>query len=39
MKKIYTDEQKNKTLQWYRSREKISSICEDTGITKSTIYE
>lgn len=39
MKKVYTEEQKNEILQRYRSGEKISSICEDTGISKSTLYE
>ena len=39
MKKIYTEEQRNEILQRYRSGEKVASICEDTGIAKSTIYE
>ena len=39
MKKIYTEEQRNEILQHYRSGEKVASICEDTGIAKSTIYE
>lgn len=39
MKKIYTEEQRNEILQRYRSGEKVAGICEDTGITKSTIYE
>ena len=38
MKKIYTEEQRNEILQRYRSGEKVSSICEDTGIAKSTLY-
>lgn len=38
MKKIYIEEQRNEILQRYRSGEKISSICEDTGIAKSTLY-
>lgn len=38
MKKIYTEEQKSEILQRYRSGEKVASICEDTGIAKSTIY-
>ena len=39
MKKTYTQEQKNEILQRYRSGEKISSICDDTGVAKSTLYE
>ena len=39
MKKIYTEEQRNEILQRYRSGEKVASICQDTGIAKSTIYE
>lgn len=39
MKKIYTEKQKSEILQRYRSGEKISSICENTGIAKSTVYE
>ena len=39
MKKFYTEEQRNEILQRYRSGEKVASICEDTGIAKSTIYE
>ncbi len=39
MKKFYTEEQRNEILQQYRSGEKVASICEDTGIAKSTIYE
>lgn len=39
MKKIYTEEQRNEILQRYRSGEKVASICKDTGIAKSTIYE
>lgn len=35
MKKIYTEEQRNEILQRYRSGEKVSSICEDTGIAKA----
>lgn len=38
MKKIYTEEQRNEILQRYRTGEKVSSICEDTGIAKSTLY-
>ena len=38
MKKIYTEEQRNEILQRYRSGEKVESICEDTGIAKSTLY-
>ena len=39
MKKNYTEEQRNEILQRYRSGEKVDSICHDTGIAKSTIYE
>ena len=38
MKKIYTEDQRNEILQRYRSGEKVSSICEDTGIAKRTLY-
>ena len=39
MKKIYTEEQRNEILQRYRSGKKVASICQATGIAKSTIYE
>lgn len=39
MKKIYTEEQRNKILQRYRSWEKVASVCQDAGIAKSIIYE
>ena len=39
MRKKYSEEHKKEIVQRYRSGEKISSICEDTGISKSTLYQ
>ena len=39
MRKNYSEEQKKEIVSRYRSGEKISSICEDTGISKSTLYQ
>lgn len=39
MRKNYSDEQKKEIVSRYRSGEKVSSICEDTGISKSTLYQ
>ena len=38
MKKLFS-RTKKEIVSRYRSGEKISSICEDTGISKSTIYQ
>ena len=39
MRKSYSEEQKKEIVSRYRSGEKISSICADTGISKSTLYQ
>ena len=39
MRKNYSEEQKKEIVSRYRSGEKISSICADTGISKSTLYQ
>ena len=36
MRKNYSEEQKKEIVSRYRLGEKISNICEDTGISKST---
>ena len=39
MRKNYSEEQKKEIVSRYMSGEKISSICEDTGVSKSTLYQ
>lgn len=39
MRKKYTQEQKYEIVERYRAGEPVSSICKDTGISKSTLYE
>ena len=39
MRKNYTQEQKYEIVERYRAGEPVSSICKDTGISKSTLYE
>ena len=38
MRKNYSEEQKKEILSRYRSGETLSSICKNTGISKSTLY-
>ena len=39
MRKNYSEEQKMEILSRYRSGETLSSICKNTGISKSTLYQ
>ena len=39
MKKIYTNEQKEKILKMYWSGEPVTSISASTGVAKSTLYK
>ena len=39
MKKIYTNEQKEKILKMYWSGELVASISTNTGVAKSTLYK
>ena len=39
MKKIYTNEQKEKILKMYWSGESVASISASTGVAKSTLYK
>ena len=39
MKKIYTNEQKEKILKMYWSGEPVTSISANTGVAKSTLYK
>jgi transposase-like protein len=39
MRKSYSDEQKKEIVSRYRSGETLSSICKNTGISKSTLYQ
>ena len=39
MRKNYSEEQKKEILSRYRSGETLSSICKNTGIYKSTLYQ
>ncbi len=39
MKKIYTNEQKEKILKMYWSGELVTSISASTGVAKSTLYK
>ena len=39
MKKIYTNEQKEKILKMYWSGEPVTGISASTGVAKSTLYK
>ena len=38
MRKSYSEEQKKEIISLYRSGETLSNICQNTGISKSTLY-